>query len=235
MARRASRRSNGHSLADFFGAAPASLSRGPYPKYGGFPSAIDRFLAARPLLLDIETTGLKADYGLVLAIGVREFTAHGRPEPVRQFHVDIRDIKLERSERRMLREFRAFMNGRGGIVTYNGTRFDVPFLQARFMAQGIPLLPKLRHLDLFYTVKNTVRYTVTSRRAKYIQALFRVGDPRAPLKDSSEMMTWLRATFSRDRAAFQRILDHNENECLSSLLYQTRRLADLAPRTVALR
>jgi uncharacterized protein YprB with RNaseH-like and TPR domain len=202
-------------------------------------ASIDEFLKRRPLCLDIETTGLKADYGLVLVIGVREFTPRGRPQPVRQFVIDNSCLDMESAEYVMLLNFRTFMAGRGDgpddIITFNGSRFDVPYLQARLAAQGLPLLPKMRHLDLFFTIKNTFKYTITSRRAKYIQALFRVGDPEAPLKDSSEMMTWLRATFGRDKKAFARIIRHNREECLVSLLYQARRLMPLMPRTVSLK
>ena len=209
------------------------------PSHGA--GSLDCFLDRQPLLLDIETTGLKADYGLVMVIGVSRYTPSGPRKPVRQFKIDIRKTDMERSEYNMLLDFRTFMDGEtlkeggAGIITFNGIRFDVPFVQARLMAQGIPLLPKMRHLDLFYVIKNTLRYTVTSRRAKYIQSIFKMGDPKAPLKDSSQMFTWLRATFSRDTAAFQRIVDHNRNECLQSLLYQTRRLKGLAPQTVPLR
>jgi len=209
------------------------------PSHGA--GSLDCFLDRQPLLLDIETTGLKADYGLAMVIGVSRYTPSGPREPVRQFKIDIRKTDMEKSERDMLEDFRAFMEqevqkeGGAGIITFNGTRFDIPFIQARLMAQGLPLLPKMRHLDLFYVIKNTLRYTVTSRRAKYIQSIFKIGDPKAPLKDSSQMFTWLRATFSRDTAAFQRIVDHNRNECLQSLLYQTRRLRGLAPQSIPLR
>ena len=197
-------------------------------------SSIEGFLASSPLYLDVETTGLKADYGLALVIGVSPYKARG-PSPVKQFIIDYRALNWEKAERKMLTDFRAYMEGRTSIITFNGTRFDVPYLQARLAAQGLPLLPKMRHLDLFYTVKRTFGYTITSRRAKYIQSLFRVGDKTAPFKDSSQIMTWLRATFARDRSAMLRIIDHNRNECLKSLSYQTRRLIALVPRTVPFR
>lgn len=193
-----------------------------------------------PLMLDVETTGLKADYGLALVVGLRLFRPKRGPRIGNQFIIDRTSRNWEAAEGRMLRDFRRFFDvyfatTEPRIITFNGTRFDVPFLQARLAVQGIPLLPKVRHIDLYYTAKRTFAYTITSRRAKYMQSLFRVGDPNAPYKSSSEIMTWLRATFSRDKAAFQRIVDHNANECLVSLDYQTRRLYNLLPRTVPLR
>lgn len=190
----------------------------------------ESFFDNRPVLLDIETTGLKADYGLVLVIGVRPYP--GKPSDTRQFIINRRIKNWESAEFRMLAEFRRYMDEHPFIITYNGSRFDIPYLQVRLAAQGLPLLPKLYHMDLFYTVKRTFNYTITSRRSKYVQAVFAVGDPRAPHKDGSEMMTWLRATFARDAAAFARIVDHNRNECLRALDYQVRRLNRLVPNTI---
>jgi uncharacterized protein YprB with RNaseH-like and TPR domain len=205
-------------------------------------ASLERFMRQTPppLLLDVETTGLKADYGLALVIGVRAFDPKRRSGVTRQFILDRTAKNWEVAERRMLREFRRvfdiyFRDSEPRIITFNGTRFDVPFLQARLAAQGLPLLPKTRHLDNYYTVKRTFGYTITSRRAKYVESLFQVGDPKAPHKDSSQMFTWLRATFARDKSAFQRIVNHNYDECLESLYYQTRRLYHLLPRTVPLR
>jgi uncharacterized protein YprB with RNaseH-like and TPR domain len=204
-------------------------------------SSIEAFLLPPyPLEFDLETTSLKADYGLALVVGVRPFRVRSRRATPVQFILETRAKNWELAERRMLRDVERFLRGyfKDGpvkIITFNGTRFDVPFLQARLAAQGLPLLPKMRHLDLYYTVKRTFGYTVTSRRAKYIEAIFQAGDVRAPHKDSSQIFTWSRATFSRDRAAFARIVAHNRDECLASLDYQTRRLLSLAPRTVPLR
>lgn len=193
-----------------------------------------------PLMVDVETTGLKADYGLALVIGIRQFRPGRSVRVWHQFILDRTAKDWERAEGKMLRDFRRFFDlyfygQEPRIITFNGTRFDIPFLQARLAVQGISLLPKMRHIDLYYVAKRTFAYTITSRRAKYMQSLFRVGDPNAPFKNSSELMTWLRATFSRDRMAFERIVDHNKNECLSSLDYQTRRLYGLLPRTVPLK
>lgn len=205
------------------------------------PASLAGFMSKPyPLMVDVETTGLKADYGLALVIGIRQFRPGRGIRMWHQFILDRTKPDWEKAEHAMLLDFRKFFDvyfafGEPRIITFNGTRFDVPFLQARLAVQGISLLPKMRHIDLYFVAKRTFAYTITSRRAKYMQSLFRVGDPNAPFKNSSELMTWLRATFSRDKAAFARIVDHNKNECLVSLDYQTRRLYGLLPRTVPLR
>jgi uncharacterized protein YprB with RNaseH-like and TPR domain len=195
---------------------------------------LETFLESGPLMFDIETTGLKADYGLILVIGVRRFLPEGSPEAV-QFVIDRTRQDWEAAERVLLRSFLSYMKDESCIITFNGTRFDMPFLQARLAIQGLPLMPKMHHLDMFYAAKNAFRYTITSRRAKYLQALYSVGDPSAPHKESSQVMTWLRATYSRNRAAFNRIVAHNRTECLVSLDYQVRKLRPVLPRSVSLR
>lgn len=198
------------------------------------PASIERFMASGPLLFDIETTGLKADYGLILVIGLMRHHPKNYYHPT-QLVLDTKQKDWEKAERKMLKDFLKFVEGETCFITYNGIRFDMPFLQARLAIQGLPLMPKVRHLDMYYTVKRAFGYTVTSRRAKYLQALYRVGDPDAPFKESSEVMTWLRATFSRNQEAFRKIMRHNMYECLPSLDYQVRKLRNVLPRTVALR
>ena len=43
------------------------------------------------------------------------------------------------------------------VVTYNGKRFDWPYLQTRLMYHNLPLLEKPRHVDLYMVVRNNFR------------------------------------------------------------------------------
>jgi uncharacterized protein YprB with RNaseH-like and TPR domain len=51
------------------------------------------------------------------------------------------------------------------IVTYNGTRFDMPFLATRLMVNKQPEIGIVRHIDLYYTVKHKLRLHRSSLQA----------------------------------------------------------------------
>jgi len=70
--------------------------------------------------LDIETSSLDADSGMVVAVGCAE----GRNEPETMF------VKSYEDEETVMSKVFGKIKGRR-IVTFNGTRFDIPFLIAR--------------------------------------------------------------------------------------------------------
>lgn len=44
------------------------------------------------------------------------------------------------------------------VVTFNGKRFDWPFFQTRLAINGMPLLPKIKHIDMCSVVKRHFRF-----------------------------------------------------------------------------
>ncbi|MDR1765587.1 MAG: ribonuclease H-like domain-containing protein [Lachnospiraceae bacterium] len=84
-----------------------------------------------PLLFDIETTGLSADYARVYLIGcafVRDGVWH-----MRQWFADGGG-----DEAPVIRAFLGFAQGFGALVHFNGDMFDLPFLAKRAARLGIP-------------------------------------------------------------------------------------------------
>ena len=85
--------------------------------------------------LDIETTGLSRDYCDITVIGIgREYGA--KVEVVQLVAPDISASKLMRA-----------LDGVEEIYTYNGSRFDVPFIREKL---DIDLRTELVHTDLMY-------------------------------------------------------------------------------------
>jgi uncharacterized protein len=85
--------------------------------------------------LDIETTGLSADYSDITVIGIH--LVEGERQSFVQLVGD--DITAER--------LCESLEGVSVIHTYNGSRFDLPFIQARL---GIDLGAMYEHCDLMY-------------------------------------------------------------------------------------
>lgn len=109
---------------------------------------------AKILLFDLECTHLKADWGTVLCCGWKWFGD-------KKVHVPaITDYKNwdrdPTDDSRLLRDFQKVMLQADIIITYNGKRFDVPYLYAKFLEHGIEIPPNIPHIDLYFTVKGNL-------------------------------------------------------------------------------
>lgn len=106
----------------------------------GFGSASALVAGERlAVFLDIETTGKKADQGMITAIGLLR---EGKPE--------VRFAGSLEEERELLEWLRGELSARDRLVTWYGSGFDIPFLLARAAAHQVDLgvLLKVRMLDL---------------------------------------------------------------------------------------
>lgn len=99
-------------------------------------------------VLDIETDGLEGAEDHLVAIGVGSVDGSGPPE------VDVLTLASARGDESALIESAIeWLDRRSpdGVVTYNGTSFDLPFLEARLSTLGLESGLGLagRHIDLF--------------------------------------------------------------------------------------
>lgn len=85
--------------------------------------------------LDIETTGLSPDYCDVTVVGIYLCYESG-DRFVQLVGGDINARSITKS-----------LEGADKIHTYNGSRFDLPFIASRF---GVDLMKSLAHRDLMY-------------------------------------------------------------------------------------
>jgi len=87
--------------------------------------------------LDIETTGLSSAYNVTTLVGVLDrdgFTAYLRGDNLDELPHALKRYRL--------------------IVTFNGARFDLPFLRAEFARSGQEnLFDHVAHLDLMYALR----------------------------------------------------------------------------------
>lgn len=59
-------------------------------------------------------------------------------------------------DRALLREVHRVMSEADAYLTYYGKGFDLPFLQAKFLEYGMPMLPPVPHIDIYFTVKSNL-------------------------------------------------------------------------------
>lgn len=108
-------------------------------------------MTAKILLWDIESTHLKADWATLLCIGWKWYQ-----DP--EVHVpSIMDYKGWQKDvtddRKLVTEFHKVLMEADMIVTYFGKGFDMKMIQSKFLEYGLPVLPNIPHVDLFFTVK----------------------------------------------------------------------------------
>lgn len=89
----------------------------------------------REAYLDIETTGLTPDYCQITVVGI--YIVGGEKNEVVQLIGD--DITADR--------LMTSLNGVKTLHTYNGSRFDIPFIDAR---HRVDLSREFKHVDLMF-------------------------------------------------------------------------------------
>ena len=107
----------------------------------------------RIIVLDIETSSLEADAGIVVGAGLLPET--GKSEYFESKRTD--------QEKSLLTKLLKRLDGYDVIVTWSGRGFDIPFLTTRLLKNGLNplLLLDKTHLDLNEVVRSRLRLTFT--------------------------------------------------------------------------
>ncbi len=141
--------------------------------------------------LDIETSSLDADSGMVVAVGYAE----------RDEKPDILFVKSFEDEKAVI----SFIFGRikdKRIVTFNGTNFDIPFLIARGLKYDL-YLPQMEMMDLYLWARRFLR--LQSRRFHEICLFYNIPHEEISGKEVNELFI---KAMSGDNSATERIVTH---------------------------
>lgn len=117
--------------------------------------------SAKILLFDIEATNLDADFGFAICVGYRWYgekkiyvpsvldypTAFGR-DPT--------------NDKYLMRDIHRVLSQADVIVGFYSKLFDLPWLMARMLHHGLPSLPAIPHVDLYFTARANLK--IHSRR-----------------------------------------------------------------------
>ncbi len=146
------------------------------------------------LFLDIETTGLH-DSAVTTVVGVADKDG---------FKVLVRDKDLDRDA--LLDVFK----GHSCIVTFNGSMFDVPFLEARFGDLGLDGIP---HLDLRFAGKRAGLSGGLKRIEKAVGIVR--PDEVEDIDGYEAVRLWKRYERTGDKTALQTLIDYNEEDVMN--------------------
>jgi uncharacterized protein YprB with RNaseH-like and TPR domain len=105
------------------------------------------------VFFDIESTGLKGDYGSALVISVKHFGSPPISFVVSQVGHDQKIVK----------EARDYMGDQDCWVSYYGKGFDIPFLNTRLLRWGLEPMPSKPHIDMYFVLRSHI---ATGRRSQ---------------------------------------------------------------------
>jgi len=148
--------------------------------------------------LDIETSNLWADFGIMLSWCLKE-----KEGEVSYDIISTKDIHNYGNDKRIVESLIEEMKRYAIICTYNGTRFDIPFVRTRALYHQMDFLNygDIFHWDLYYTAKSKLRMTRKSLDA--VTDLLGI-----PGKTPVPRETWRKAQYGH-KESLQYVLDHN--------------------------
>ena len=146
--------------------------------------------------LDIETAGLSPDYHEITVVGI--YLVEGS---------DTRFVQLvgeEITEESLL----GLLDGVSTIFTYNGKRFDLPFIRDRL---GLNLEAEFGHHDLMYDCWRNNLY------GGFKAVEHQLGIPRRlkGINGFEAVMLWWRYVNEGDRTALELLLEYNREDVMN--------------------
>lgn len=161
---------------------------------------------AKILFLDLETFGFDflADKGFILCGSYK-----WQHEPVVRTvtHTSEKQFKkCPRNDKEICRELAKVIGEADLIVTWNGLRFDLPFLQTRMLKHRLGYLPPVPHEDGLKTARRTLKMR---RSLDNIQKFFGLKEAKTELN----LETWMDAG-AGDWKALSYVVEHCEKDVL---------------------
>lgn len=161
--------------------------------------------------LDIETSNLSSDFGIVLSYCIKE-----RGGKIYGKAINPSDLRSRWHDKRLVQACVADMARFDRIATFYGCRFDIPFLRSRALHHniGFPEWGTLKHTDVYGWVKYKLR--LHSNRLQFACDFF--GIPAKDHKLHGGM--WTKA-LTGDKPSIDYIFVHNKEDVVSlELLYE---------------
>lgn len=157
--------------------------------------------------LDIEASNLAADFGIILSYAIK---VDGK----KKIYADIltkKDLDSGVLDRRLLENLLNDLKNFDEIVTYYGTRFDIPFIRSRYLywkqrdkkfaKLQFPYYGYIKHKDVYYMAKN--RLKIHRNRLEDVCRLLKIKG-----KTHFDGEHWVKS-LTGNKKSLNYILDHN--------------------------
>jgi len=146
--------------------------------------------------LDIETTGLSPRYYEITVVGIHPVSEH-----------ESRFIQLV-GEKVTAENILQALDGVGTVYTYNGSRFDLPFIYFRL---GLNLARLFKHRDLMYDCWNRSLYG----GFKAVERQLGIERQLKEVNGCEAVRLWWRYVESFDLDALNTLLEYNKEDVLN--------------------
>lgn len=165
----------------------------------------DPYPRERIAFFDIETSNLKADFGIVLSWCIKP-----DGKPVIKRVISQAELRNGGQDRRLIADFCTTARKFDRLVGYYSSRFDAPFLRTRALLHRLafPVYNEVLHTDVYYMVRS--RMNLHRRRLE--TACEYLGIPTKGHRLDGNI--WLRALTGNSKALAW-ILKHNEEDVQS--------------------
>ena len=188
-----------------------------------------RLLALPPsqsVFFDIETTGFKASSSNVYLIGAA--VRQDNEWVIRQWIA-----QAPSEEGAILRAFDAFLKGKRCVVHFNGDHFDIPYLEEKYAACGLPSpFADLRSVDLFRLLRPLKKALGLTHMNQKSLERFAGLDREDPFDGGELIRVYHRYCRERGGSDLAALLLHNMED-VEGMLYITRMLAYLGAADAA--
>ena len=154
---------------------------------------------------DGEMSNLNADFGQLLCACIVEYQPGARPwKNLRIFGLD--DYTGKRwVDRGLARNWRDALQDYDVVVTWNGLKFDVPFLNTRLQRWGLKEIILSKHKDLMYTARFKMR--LHSASLESVSSHLRIHDKYGIAKTKMDPERWTMA-LGGHRPSYRYIIQH---------------------------
>ena len=145
---------------------------------------------------DLECSNLAADYGTLLCAVIKPLGCEPTIIRLPRSPATCKDL-----DRRLAIAIRNELAQYDVLVSWNGKRFDIPYLNARLFYHNLPPLDRVKHVDLMYTA----RYRMHLSNARLETVAMHLSTKAR--KTRLDPAYWIRAV-GGDAKAMQYIVDH---------------------------
>jgi uncharacterized protein YprB with RNaseH-like and TPR domain len=168
-------------------------------------------------VLDIETTGLRPYKDQVILVGfvLPEYDTQGNPV----MHAVQLFAQSPEEERDLLLAADKILQKLDCVITYNGRRFDIPFLQTRAKKHHLTISAPY-DLDLYQVIRNysPLHQVLPSLRQKSIEIYMGLSSARDDAIDGGESVRlYMEYLNTGEDRLFQTIMLHNHDDILQLL------------------
>ncbi len=161
--------------------------------------------------LDIETTGLSPDYSEITVVGIY-LTGPGYESLIQLVSPDINgDIIL------------AALEGVKTLYTYNGRRFDLPFIRSR---HGVDLEKGYGHCDLMHNCQQNNLFG----GLKTVEKILGINRQTKEVDGIEAIRLWWRYVNDYDENALKTLLDYNREDVVNLKVLKDKLLSTTLPR-----